>query len=224
MTNAMDAPGPMDRIAQDIEEAVRRIGRHRTMLAQMTAVQVQALSELKGLLKMAGGLAAGGTTPAEVDEEIRVMALVGDLISGRAGLPAGPARPTPKVLLVDDDPTTRNLISHFLRKENFIVDKAAGGSDGLAKARSGRPDLLILDAAVPGMGGFELLSLLKKDPATSRIPVLMLSSLDEEGAVVKSLDEGADYVIKPFSPRILVAKIKKTLKDARRHAVDHRPL
>ncbi|OGD19409.1 MAG: hypothetical protein A2W03_15050 [Candidatus Aminicenantes bacterium RBG_16_63_16] len=145
-------------------------------------------------------------------------------MSGRAGRPAGPGRPTPKVLLVDDDPTTRNLISHFLRKEDFIVEKAAGGSDGLAKARSGRPDLLIVDAAVPGMDGFEFLSLLKRDPETARIPVLMLSSLDEEEAVVKSLDEGADYVIKPFSPRILVAKIKKTLKDARRHAVDCRPL
>ncbi len=138
--------------------------------------------------------------------------------------PADPARPAPKVLLIDDDPTTRNLISHFLRKEDFIVEKAAGGSDGLARARSGRPDLLILDAAVPGMGGFELISLLKKDPATSRIPVLMLSSLDEEEAVVKSLDEGADYVIKPFSPRILVAKIKKILRDACLHAIDHRPL
>jgi twitching motility two-component system response regulator PilH len=220
----MDTLGPTDRISRDIEDLVRRIGQHRTMMAQMAAVQAQALNELKGLLKIAGGLPAGGTTPAEVDEEIRVTALVGDLVSGRAGLPSGPARPTPKVLLVDDDPTTRNLISHFLRKENFIVDKAAGGSDGLAKARSGRPDLLIVDAAVSGMDGFEFLSLLKRDPETSRIPVLMLSSLDEEEAVVKSLDEGADYVIKPFSPRILVAKIKKTLKDATRHAVDHRPL
>jgi len=211
----------MDKLDQSIEEAVRRIGRHRTMLAQMAAVQVQALHELKGLLKSAGGLAAGGTTPAEVDEEIRATGLIGDLVSGRTGRPA---RPTPKVLLVDDDPTTRNLISHFLRKENFIVEKAAGGSDGLAKAKSGRPDLLIVDAAVPGMDGFEFLSLLKRDPETARIPVLMLSSLDEEEAVVKSLDEGADYVIKPFSPRILVAKIKKTLKDERRHAVDHRPL
>jgi twitching motility two-component system response regulator PilH len=202
----------MGRLAQDIEDAVRRIGRHRTMLAQMAEVQVQALNELKGLLKAAGGLAAGGTTPAEVDEEIRATALGGDLISGRAGRSAGPARPTPKVLLVDDDPTTRNLISHFLRKQDFIVEKAAGGSDGLAKARSGRPDLLIVDAAVPGMNAFEFLSLLKKDPETSRIPVLMLSSLDEEEDIVKSLDEGADYVIKPFSPRVLIAKIKKTLR------------
>ena len=133
-------------------------------------------------------------------------------------------RRTPRVLLVDDDPTTRNLISHFLRKEDFVVIKASGGSDGLARARNDRPDLLIVDAAVPGVNGFELLSLLKREPETSGLPVLILSSLDDEEAIVKSLDAGADYVIKPFSPRILVAKIKKILRDVCDHAADHRPL
>jgi DNA-binding response OmpR family regulator len=143
---------------------------------------------------------------------------------GVADPQAGLRRATPKVLLVDDDPTTRNLISHFLRKENFIVEKAFGGSDGLARAREGRPDLLIVDAAAPGMDGFELLSLLKKNPETSAIPVLMLSSLDDEETVVKSLDAGADYIIMPFSPRILVAKVKKIMRESCSHAADHRSL
>lgn len=138
-------------------------------------------------------------------------------------MPPRPAK-TPKVLLVDDDPTTRNLISHFLRKENILVEKAAGGGDGLAKARNGRPDLVIVDAAVPGMDGFEILSLLKRDPETACVPVLVLSSLDEEEAIVRSLDQGADYMIKPFSPRILVAKIKQILRDGCDHAADHRRL
>jgi PleD family two-component response regulator len=218
----MDTQGVPDKIGHDVREVLRRIEQHRAMLARMVAVQVQALGELRGLLRRGGGSEAGGVTPSEVDEEVRATALAGDLIAGR-GAPR-PARATPKVLLVDDDPTTRNLISHFLRKENYIVEKAAGGSDGLARAKSGRPDLLIIDAAVPGMNSFELLSLLRRDPETSGIPVLMLSSLDEEEAIIKCLDEGADYVIKPFSPRILIAKIKKTLKDACPHAVDHRPL
>lgn len=217
----MDTTTPLDRLAQDIEDVVRRIGQHRAMLAQLAAAQSQALAELRGLLKLSGGQTAEGTTLGDIDEAIRVTAFLGRLISGQTDRPA---RATPKVLLVDDDPTTRNLISHFLRKENFLVEKAGGGSDGLARARSGRPDLLIVDAAVPGMNGFELLSLLKKDPETSGIPVLMLSSHDEEEAIVKSLDEGAHYLVKPFSPRILVAKIKKILRDATPHAVDHRPL
>jgi len=213
----MSTPGPAERIVLDIEDAVRRIGQHRAMLSHVAAVQAQALAELKALLKRAGGRPAGDLTPAEVDEEIRATALIRTVLSGR------PYRATPKVLLIDDDPTTRNLISHFLRKEDFIVEKADGASDGLARARSGRPDLLIVDAAVPGMNGFELLSFLKKDPETARVPVLMLSSLDEEETIAQSLDEGANYIIKPFSPRILVAKVKKILRDAYPHALARRP-
>ena len=217
----MDETRPKDGVLRDIEDAVRRVERHRSMLAHLAVTQAQALSGLKDLVEKAGGLGAAGTALPDIDGEIRSTSLIHGLALGRA---ADAPRAVPKVLLIDDDPTTRNLISHFLRKENYIVEKAAGGSDGLARAKSGRPDLLIIDAAVPGMNSFELLSLLRRDPDTSGIPVLMLSSLDEEEAIIKSLDEGADYVIKPFSPRILIAKIKKTLKDACPHAVDHRPL
>jgi two-component system phosphate regulon response regulator PhoB len=141
-----------------------------------------------------------------------------------AGRRAERRRRTPRVLLVDDDPTTRNLVSHFLRREDFVVIKASGGSDGLERARHDRPDLLIVDAAAPGVNGLEFLSLLKRDAETCGLPVLMLSSLDDEEAIVKSLDAGADYVIKPFSPRILMAKVKKILRDVTDHAVDRRPL
>lgn len=202
-----------DRDTREFEDAVRRVERHRAMLADLVSAQQKALFELRELGGKTGGV--------EVDDEIRRTALCRSLLSGEAG---EERRATPKVLLVDDDPTTRNLISHFLRKENFIVDKAAGGTEGLAKARSGKPDLLVLDVVVPGMNGFELLSLLKKDPETASIPVLILSSLDEEEAIVKGLEEGADYITKPFSPRVLVAKIKKILKDAGDHAAHHRPL
>jgi DNA-binding response OmpR family regulator len=133
-------------------------------------------------------------------------------------------RRTPRILLVDDDPTTRNIVSHFLRKEDFVVIKSSGGGDGLERARNDRPDLLIVDAAVPGVNGLELLSLLNREPETRGLPVLLLFSLDDEDAIVKSLDAGADYVIKPFSPRILVAKVKKILRDTNDHAVDRRPL
>jgi len=142
---------------------------------------------------------------------------------GDAGRHPG-RRPTPRVLLIDDDPTTRSLVSHFLRKEDFVVIKAYDGNDGLARAKSDRPDLIIVDAIVAGLDGFELLSALKRETETRGLPVLMLSSLNDEEAIVKSLDEGADYVIKPFSPRILVAKVKKILRDVSDHAVDHRPL
>jgi len=217
----MDKTIEKDRNMREFEDAVRRVERHRAMLADLVSAQTIALFEVKNLAEKAGMGPADETVFLDVDEEIRRIAQVRSLTSGES---AGPKRATPKVLLVDDDPTTRNLISHFLRKENFMVEKAGGGSEGLAKARSGKPDLLVLDVVVPGMGGFELLSLLRKDPETASIPVLILSSLDEEEAIVKGLEEGADYITKPFSPRVLVAKIKKILKDAGDHAAHHRPL
>lgn len=217
----MDTTRPRENVLRDIDEALRRVEKHRTMLAQLATAQAQALFDLKELVGRSGGAAAPGLTLPDIDEEIRSATLLRELISGRAG---GPDRVTPKVLLIDDDPTTRNLISHFLRKENFQVEKAAEGSEGLAKAKRGRPDLVIVDAVMPGMDGFELLSLLKRDPETAFIPTLILSSLDEEEAIIKGLEEGADYVTKPFSPRVLVAKIKKILREERDHAVHYRPL
>jgi PleD family two-component response regulator len=208
----MDEARPRDEVLKDIKKAVRRVERDRAKLAHLALTQAQTLSGLKALVEGAGGQSAGGISLSEIDEEIRSTALLHELVMGGA---AGPARTTPKVLLIDDDPTTRNLISHFLREEKFLVEKAINGSEGLAKAKSGRPDLIIVEARVPGMGGFELLSLLKREPETALIPALLLSSLDEEEAIVKALEEGADYIVKPFSPRVLVAKVKKILGKAR---------
>jgi len=204
-----------------VEDAVRRVGRHRTMLAEIVEVQLRTLLELKELLAETGGAAPPGTPVLDVDAEIRSASQAGRLLAGE---PGAAKRAIPKVLLVDDDPTTRNIISHFLRKEEFIVEKAADGNDGLARARSGRPDLLIIDAVVPGLDGFEIMSLLRKSPETVSIPVLMLSTLGEETAIVKGLEEGADYIIKPFSPQILVATVRKILKERCDRALDRRPL
>lgn len=205
----------------DVEDAVRRIGQHRTMLAEIVEVQLRTLLELKGLLDAPGGPAPQEAAAVDVEAEIRRTAEAGRLLAGGAG---APVRRSPKVLLVDDDPTTRNIISHFLRKEEFVVEKASDGNDGLVKAKNGRPDLLIIDAVVPGLSGFELLTLLRKDPATAAVPVLMLSALGEEEAIIKGLKEGADYLVKPFSPQILVAKIKKILREQDDHAIDRRSL
>lgn len=205
----------------DIEDAIRRVERHRTMLAELVAVQSRTFRELRALVEKAGGALPERTSLPGMEAEIRQAELILAGVTPDGRDPKGAAR---KVLIIDDDPTTRNLIAHFLYKEEFIVIKASDGGDGLARAKSGRPDLIIVDAAVPGLGGFEILSLLRRDAETRDLPVLMLSSLDEEETIVKSLDLGADYVIKPFSPLILVAKIKMILREARGHAVDLRPL
>jgi hypothetical protein len=126
----MDAPERTDELAQSIDDAVRRIGRHRAMMAQMASVQVQALNELKGLLKSAGGLAAGGTTPAEVDEEIRTTGLIGDLIAGRAGRSEGPERPLSCSSTTTDDAEPR-----------IISRRRTSSSRGAAGAATAWPSL-----------------------------------------------------------------------------------
>ena len=205
----------------EVEDALSRVGRHRTMLAELVEVQLRTLNELKALLALSGDAAPPEAPALDVDLEIRKTSQAGRLLAGE---PGPPKRQIPKVLLVDDDPTTRNIISHFLRQEEFIVEKAADGNDGLAKARAGKPDLLIVDAVVPGRDGFEILSLLRKDAATAGIPILMLSTLGEEAAIIKGLEEGADTIIKPFSPQILVATVRKILRERCDRALDRRPL
>jgi PleD family two-component response regulator len=180
------------------------------MLAELIDVQLRTLLELKALLGRSAVPAPAGTPALDLEAEIRRTTQAGRLLAGE---PGATQRPRPRVLLVDDDLTTRNIISHFLRKEEFSVEKASDANDGLLRARNSRPDLLIVDAVLSGRDGFEVLSLLRQDPGTARIPVLMLSTLGEETAIVKGLEEGADYIIKPFSPQILVATVRKIRRD-----------
>jgi PleD family two-component response regulator len=205
----------------DVEGAVRRVERHRAMLAELIDVQLRTLFELKALLARSGSLPSAEKPALDPETEIRRTTQAGRLLAGE---PGESQRPRPRVLLIDDDPTTRNIISHFLRKEEFIVEKASDGNDGLVRARASRPDLLIVDAVVSGCDGFEILSLLRQDPGTAGVPVLMLSTLGEEAAIVKGLEEGADYIIKPFSPQILVATVRKILRERCDRALDRRPV
>jgi PleD family two-component response regulator len=118
-----------------------------------------------------------------------------------------------KILVVDDDPTTLKIISHFLQKENYRVSTSLSGVGGLKKAFKENPDLIILDIMMPDLNGFQFLSIYRKDEENAQTPVVILSSLSEETDMLKGLGIGAiDYVTKPFSPQVLMAKIKKAIR------------
>jgi DNA-binding response OmpR family regulator len=118
-----------------------------------------------------------------------------------------------KILVVDDDPTTLKIISHFLQKENYKVSTSLSGVGGLKKAFKENPDLIILDIMMPDLNGFQFLSIYRKDEENAQTPVVILSSLSEETDMLKGLGIGAiDYVTKPFSPQVLMAKIKKAIR------------
>jgi DNA-binding response OmpR family regulator len=119
------------------------------------------------------------------------------------------------ILIADDEPDVLNLLALNLRREGFDVLKAEDGSRALEIARAEAPDLVILDLMMPGMSGLEVTKQLKQSPATSRIPILMLTARAEEVDRIVGLELGADdYVTKPFSPREIVLRVQAVLRRA----------
>ena len=117
------------------------------------------------------------------------------------------------ILVVDDEADLVELVSYNLKKEGFIVDSAPDGETALKKIRKGKYDLIILDLMLPGIQGMELCRILRNDPKTADLPIIMLTAKGEEVDRVLGLELGADdYITKPFSPRELVARVKAVLR------------
>jgi phosphate regulon transcriptional regulator PhoB len=121
-----------------------------------------------------------------------------------------------QILVVDDESDVIDMLMLNLSKAGFVVNSATDGADGLAKARQQRPALIVLDLMMPQMSGIEVCKLLKADPITQTIPIIMLTAKSEEIDRVLGLELGADdYVTKPFSPRELVLRINAVLRRGR---------
>jgi two-component system phosphate regulon response regulator PhoB len=122
----------------------------------------------------------------------------------------------PRILVVDDEPEAVELVEFNLRQAGFDVMSAADGAEALKKARAHLPTLIVLDLMLPELDGLEVCKMLRRDPATSAIPIIMLTARAAEMDRVLGLELGADdYVTKPFSPRELVLRIKKVLERGR---------
>jgi two-component system phosphate regulon response regulator PhoB len=119
----------------------------------------------------------------------------------------------PKVLVVEDDRDIQELLQYNLAKEGYQVQLAATGEEGLKLAKAKAPALILLDLMLPGMDGLEVCRQLKRAPETAPIPVVMLTAKGEESDIVSGLELGAaDYVTKPFSPKVLVARLRAVLR------------
>jgi DNA-binding response OmpR family regulator len=120
-----------------------------------------------------------------------------------------------KILVVDDDPDLRDLIGYTLRRDGYFVIEAEDGIAALLMAEVERPDLVLLDVNLPRLDGFEVCRRLRAVPATSGIPIVMLTVRGTEEDQVRGLDLGADdYLAKPFSPRTLLARVRALLRRA----------
>jgi phosphate regulon transcriptional regulator PhoB len=118
-----------------------------------------------------------------------------------------------KMLVIDDEPDIVELVSYNLKKEGFDVASAADGEEALSMIRRGNFDFLILDLMLPGIQGMELCRILRNDPKTAHIPIIMLTAKGEEVDRILGLETGADdYMTKPFSPRELIARVKAVLR------------
>ena len=117
------------------------------------------------------------------------------------------------VLVVDDETDIVDLVSYNLKKDGFFVDSASDGETALAKIKNGKYDLLVLDLMLPGVQGLEICRILRNDPKTARMPIIMLTAKGEEVDRILGLEMGADdYMTKPFSPRELIARVKAVLR------------
>jgi two-component system, OmpR family, alkaline phosphatase synthesis response regulator PhoP len=121
------------------------------------------------------------------------------------------------ILAVEDDDDIGELLKYTLLKEGYQTSLVASGEDAMKSAISGKYDLFLLDLMLPGIDGLTLCKTFKADPNTAHTPVIMITAKGEEADVVAGLELGADdYIVKPFSPRVLIARIRAVL---RRHQI-----
>ncbi len=119
-----------------------------------------------------------------------------------------------KILVVDDEPDIVELVSFNLRAEGYDVVTATSGPEALDQARATLPDLIVLDLMLPELDGLAVCEILRRLPSTSLIPIIMLTAWKSEISRLIGLDAGAkDYITKPFSPRDLVARVNRALRN-----------
>lgn len=126
------------------------------------------------------------------------------------------------VFIVEDDEDIQQLVGYNLIKAGFLVEYGDSGEQALEKIKNQAPDLILLDLMLPGMDGKEFCRIIRSDSHLSDIPIIMLTAKGEESDIISGLDHGADdYITKPFSPKILISRVKAVL---RRKAKDAAPV
>jgi two-component system phosphate regulon response regulator PhoB len=127
--------------------------------------------------------------------------------------------PNECILVVEDEEDILELVQYHLNREGYRVKEATTGEEALRKVRTEAPELIVLDLMLPEIDGLEVCRRVKGDPSTAEIPIVMLTAKGEEADIVAGLELGADdYITKPFSPRVMVARIRAVLRRNRQDA------
>jgi len=123
----------------------------------------------------------------------------------------------PTVLVVEDEEDLRDIVIYNLEREGYKTIGVESGEEGLDKALAVKPDLMILDLMLPGMSGMDVCRRIKQDSENQSLPIIIVSAKGEEADIVSGLELGADdYLTKPFSPRILLARVRTVLRRSER--------
>ena len=126
-----------------------------------------------------------------------------------------------RIHIVEDEEDILEFVTYNLSKEGYSIEGIASGEVALEKARSNLPDLVLLDLMLPGIDGLEVCKALKNNPDTAHIPIIMLTAKGEEADIVTGLELGADdYIVKPFSLRVLSARVKAVLRRRSKEPAD----
>ncbi len=125
--------------------------------------------------------------------------------------------PKASILVVEDESDIREIISHNLGREGYSVVGVDSAEKGFSELRRGPVDLVLLDMMLPGMDGFEALKRIRAEKSTAKLPVILVTARAEDADIVSGLELGADdYICKPFSPRVLVARVRARLRETGR--------
>ena len=128
-----------------------------------------------------------------------------------------------KVLIIDDDVVMVDLLATLLEMEGFEARKSQSATNALGLIADDRPDLILLDIMMPEMDGFRFLAIVRSNPETQTIPVIILTVLSDEEDILKGFREEADeYVTKPFDPKALVETIREVLSRSHEERVEER--
>jgi DNA-binding response OmpR family regulator len=132
-------------------------------------------------------------------------------------LPHESSRGPRRALVIEDDPDIVELLAHYLTADGWSVDTVADGRAGLERLRAGNYQVLVLDLQLPGLDGLSLCTEVRRDPRTRHLPVVMLTARGDETDRIVGLELGADdYVVKPFSPKELMARIRALFRRLQR--------
>lgn len=148
-------------------------------------------------------------TPQEVSEE---TSLAVPIQTGEIQIEEKNKKKGHLILIVEDNSIVRLMVQTILNVEGYRIIEATDGRSGINKALHEKPDIILMDILLPGLNGIDAISILKRDPKTHNIPVIAISCLDTKKDVMSAIEAGCnDYVKKPFTPELLIQKIKKFL-------------